>query len=119
MSQQIRFLADENFDVRIVVGLRSKHSQIDIQTAREAGILGLHDPLVLTHAAAHNQILLSHDLKTIPGHLKTFLASGNQSPGIFLLAQTFPIGQAITELLMIWEASSPEEWQNQCTRLPL
>ncbi len=47
MSEQIRFLADENFDLRIVAGLRQKQPQMDIQTAAEAGILGLPDPRFL------------------------------------------------------------------------
>ncbi|HEU5367562.1 MAG TPA: hypothetical protein VFU69_03825 [Ktedonobacterales bacterium] len=47
MSGLIRFLADENFNEEIVAGLRLKQPQMDIQTAAEAGVPGLPDPLVL------------------------------------------------------------------------
>jgi len=119
MSGPIRFLADENFNEEIVAGLRLKQPQMDIQTAAEAGILGRLDPLVLAYAAERNRILLSHDVRTMPAHFEAFLAGGRHCPGVFLIAQSLPIGRAINEILLIWEASPPEEWRDQCTHLPL
>ena len=115
----IRFLADENFDRQIVDELRRKRPLLDIQTAVEAGILGFADPLVLAHAAEHERILLSHDVHTMPGHLADFITAGANSPGVFLVPQLLPIGRAIADILLIWEASQPNEWRNLATRLPL
>lgn len=116
---RVRFLADENFDYVIVQGLRLRQPQVDILTAPQAGILGFPDPAVLAYAAEQNRILITHDKRTMPDHFATFLAEGNQSPGIMLIARKVAIGQAIDALLLVWEASSHEEWRNLITRLPL
>jgi hypothetical protein len=54
----------------------------------------------------------------MPKHFWEFI-SRHHSPGVFLIAQTLPIGVAIEELAMIWEASEADEWENQLTYLPL
>ena len=100
-------------------GLRLRQPRVDILTAPQAGILGFPDPAVLAYAAEHDRILLSHDKRTMPYHFAAFLAEGNQSPGIMLVSRKVAIGQAIEALLLVWEASSHEEWRNLITRLPL
>ena len=115
----VRFLGDENLDYVIVQGLRLRQPQIDILTAVHAGILGFPDPAVLAFAAEHDRILLSHDKRTMPHHFAAFLAEGNQIPGVMLVSRKVTIGQAIEALLLVWEASSHEEWRNLVTRLPL
>lgn len=113
------FLADENFNRRIVSELRRKRPGIDIVTIGEAGKLGMADPLVLEFAAEQGRVLLSHDTSTMPGHLDTFLLSGRQSPGVVLVPQGLPIGSALEDLLLIVDAGTLRELVNLCTRLPL
>jgi hypothetical protein len=55
----------------------------------------------------------------MPAHFDTFLAGGQHSPGLILVHDGLPIAQAIDDLLLIWEASSPEEWRDRWTYLPL
>jgi len=117
-----RFLADENFNLDIVAGLRRAQSGIDILTAPEAGILHWLDPDVLRWAAEHDRILLSHDKRTMPDHFYHFLAQldrDGRSPGVMLLRQNLAIGSAIAAILEIWELSVHDEWANLLTRLPL
>ncbi len=113
----IRFLADENFNLAIVAGLRRKYPEIDVQTAVEAGLLGQDDPLVLAYAAHQGLILLTYDVHTMQRHLDVFLADGGHSPGILLLDQHAAIGRAIDYLAIIWGASEPEEWGDLATHL--
>jgi hypothetical protein len=113
----IRYLADENFNFHIVAGLRRIYPEIDVQTAVEAGLLGQPDPVVLAYAAAQGRILLSHDIRTMQGHLDALLASGRMSPGILLIDQHAPIGRAIDYLAIIWGAGGREEWGNVATHL--
>ncbi len=115
----VRFLADENFDQRITLGLRRNAPALDIQTAREAGLLGMPDPAVLAYAADENRVVLSHDTSTLPGHLATFLMSGRHSPGVLLVPQESALGRTISDLLLVWEASTADEWRDTWTRLPL
>ncbi len=118
-QSRVRFLSDENFDYVIVQGLRLRQPKIDILTAPQAGILGFPDPAVLAFAAHQDRILVTHDKRTMPDHFAAFLAEGNQSPGIMLMSRKVAIGQAIDALLLVWEASSHEEWRHLITRLPL
>lgn len=64
-------------------------------------------------------MLVSHDYHTMPSHFAEFLASGHRSLGVLLLHQQLPIARAIEALLLIWDASEPEEWRDQLTYLPL
>lgn len=115
-GQPLRFLTDENFNRLIVDGVRRREPGIDMVTAREAGLLGLDDQLVLAYAADHERILLSHDTHTMPDQIDRFLLSGRHSPGVLLIAQEMPIGGAIETILVVWGASNPMEWRDLCTR---
>ena len=42
-----------------------------------------------------------------------------RSAGVFLVPQSFDIGTAIEELLLIWLASEASEWENRLEWLPL
>ncbi len=119
MTERIRFQADEDFNSLIVKGLLKREPLIDFHTTAQAGLQGLPDPVRLARAAEQGRILVSHDVKTMPGHFVAFLASGQHSPGVFLIGQDVPIGTAIEALYLVWEASVPEEWRDQITHLPL
>jgi len=47
------------------------------------------------------------------------MLSGQESPGVFLIAQDVPVAVAIDALMLIWVASEAEEWANRLTYLPL
>jgi hypothetical protein len=119
MSKQIRFLADEDLNTLIVESLLQRQPLIDFQTVPAAGLKGTPDPALLAFAAEQGRILVSHDFSTMPTHFANFLESGQHSPGLFLIHQELPIAQAIAELLLIWEASTAEEWYDQVRYLPL
>lgn len=121
-SHHPRFLADENFNLDIVAGLRRAQPAIDILTAPQAGILHWPDPDVLAWAAAHDRILLSHDKRTMPDHFSRFLTqldADKHCPGVMLLPQNLAIGPSIVAILEIWELSAHDEWANLLIRLPL
>jgi uncharacterized protein DUF5615 len=115
----IRFLTDEDFREAIVDGLRCRVTGIDMLTAPEAGTLGFGDPDVLAFAAQRERILLTHDTHTMPDHFAAFLMRGQHSPGVFMIPQLLPIGRAIDAVVLVWAASAPDEWRDQCLRLPL
>lgn len=119
MKERVRFLADANFNATIIKGILRRQPLIDVQTADSAGLAGVSDPVVLARASQSGRILLSHDFRTMPGHFTHFLADGQHSPGVLLLHQTLPVGQAIDALLLVWEASTPDEWSDALIYLPL
>ncbi|MBI4908260.1 MAG: DUF5615 family PIN-like protein [Acidobacteria bacterium] len=113
-----RFQADADLSMKIVTGLRLRESNVEFRTARESRILGLSDPDVLKHAANTGLILVSHDEKTMPGHLSRFLRS-QSSPGVIIVPQRLPLGAAIDDLLIVWTASDAVEWRDHVSFLPL
>ena len=75
-------------------------------------------PRCLESPANEGRILVSHDLRTMPGHFGEFIA-GTASPGLILIPQKLKSAVAIEQLLMIGLASEAEEWVNQVCFLPL
>ncbi len=105
-----RFLADENFNNRILTGLRRHQSLLlDIARVQDVGLYGADDPRVLQWAAQEGRILLTHDYKTMPQHVAEVLASGQSIAGIIFVPKFMPIGEAIQDILIIAESCSPEE----------
>ncbi len=115
---KVRFQADADFNEDIVAGVVRREPTIDFQTAEEANLRGLPDSQVLALAALENRILVTHDRRTMPRHFGDFI--GNQkSSGVVIIAQRVNVSVAIEELLLIWAASSAEEWLNLIIDLPL
>lgn len=119
VSSDIRFLLDEHVDVALARELRRRQPGIDVQTTVEAGTRGLKDPALLAWAADHDHILVTHDKRTMPDHFYDFMLAGHSNPGIILVPRDLPLGRIIEDLLLIWEASTAEEYRDLITRLPL
>jgi hypothetical protein len=115
----IRFLAGADLNEGIVAGCLRREPEMDFLSANAADLEGVPDPEVLALAAAQDRILVSHDFQTMPQHFGDFLQAGNSSPGVLLVPQRLPVGQAIEELVLIWAASDADEWQNRILRIPL
>jgi predicted nuclease of predicted toxin-antitoxin system len=114
-----KFLADENIDSDLVVGLRRRLDDIDVVRVQEVGLRTVGDAAILQWAADQGRVLISHDLRTIPAFAGERLSSGLPMPGVILLRSSLSIAQAIDELAAIAGASEAEEWFNQIAYLPL
>lgn len=114
----VRYQADADLNQAIVTGVLRRESAIDFQTAFAAGLEGVKDPEVLAIAAQQERILVSHDRKTMPSEFASFIVS-NQSSGVIIVSRKLPTEVIIEELLLIWAASSAEEWINRIAKLPL
>ena len=114
----VRYQADADLNQAIVTGVLRREPTIDFQTAFAAGLEGVKDLEVLAMAAQQKRILVSHDRKTMPSEFAEFITS-NQSSGVIIVSRKLPIEVVIEELLLIWEASSAEEWVNRIAKLPL
>lgn len=114
----IRYQADADLNQTIVKGVLWREPRIDFQTAFAAGLEGVKDPEVLAIAAQQRRILISHDRRTMPLEFATFIAS-SQSSGVIIVSRRLSIEAVIEELLLIWAASSVEEWVNRIAKLPL
>src|ERR1017187_5106555 len=115
----IRFLADADLNEGIVAGCLRREPTMDFLSANDANLEGVPDPTVLALAAEQDRILVSHDFQTMARHFGEFLAAGGSSPGAFLVKQSFPVGEVIDELVLIWAASDAEEGKDRILEIPL
>jgi hypothetical protein len=91
----IRFLADASLHNAIVAGCLRREPAIDFLSAHEAGLEGVPDPEVLAFATHQNRILVTSDLRTMPGHFGKYLEENGQCAGVFLVKQRAPLGDVM------------------------
>lgn len=94
---------------------------MEIVTVHHVGLDTVPDPDVLAYATHHDLILLTHDVRTMPGHFASFLmrlSEGEYSPGVWYIPQTLPVGAAIYAILETWLCSTHDEYRNREIRLP-
>ena len=80
---------------------------------------GLDDEAVLRLAASQSRILVSHDKRTMPKALASFVASGGTSPGVLLvIPQNAQIREVVETLILIWADDRATKWENLIARIP-
>jgi predicted nuclease of predicted toxin-antitoxin system len=115
----LRLLSDEDFNGRIVRGLRLRQSDLDIVRVQEVGLSGAPDPIVLEWAATEGRLVLTHDVSTMTKHAYARVSNNQPMPGIIEADQDIPIGQVIDDVLLLVNCSFEEEWEGQVIHLPL
>jgi predicted nuclease of predicted toxin-antitoxin system len=115
----LRLLVDENFNQRILRGLRLRIPALDYVIVQEMAMQGMKDQSLLREAAVLHRVLVTHDLKTVPRHAYERVAAGEPMPGIITVPDDLPIGQAIEQLHIVVECAEEHELENQVLCLPL
>ena len=118
-GRMLLLLIDENFNHRILRGLRLRVPALDVVIVQETAMQGLQDPLLLREAAGLQRILVTHDLKTMPRYAYARVAAGGPMPGIIAVPDDLPIDQAIEQLHIVVECCEDHELANQVLYLPL
>ena len=67
---------------------------------QDIGLSEAEDPTILSWAAAEGRILPTHDREIMPGFAYERVRNGLAMPGIFLINDSMPAGQAIAELIL-------------------
>jgi predicted nuclease of predicted toxin-antitoxin system len=114
----MKFLADEDFDNRILRGILRRLPGLDIVRVQDTEVATFADPDVLEWAAVENRVLLTHDVHTMTHYFRIRLSSGLSSPGIIFVRQVLPMSTAINELILIAQYSLEEEYKNQMRFIP-
>ena len=114
----LRFLADEDFDHRILRGLELREPSLEILTVQDAGRSSEDDPANLDYAAQEGRVLLTHDKRLIPFALQR-VESARPMPGVFVVHQQAPLGQVVEDVLNLALFSLEGEWESQVVFVPL
>ncbi len=115
----MKFAADENLNNRILRGLKRIYPNLDILRIQDTEIVHGDDPTVLHWCDLENRILLSHDFETTPMFAYARIKTGSRVAGIIMIPKTLSIGAAITELSVVIEFMSLEDWTNRLQYLPI
>lgn len=109
----LTFLADENFNGRIVRGLQLRLPEIDIARVQDVALSGADDPKVLEWAAETGRIVVTHDARTMAGLAYDRVARGLRMPGVIEVGDVLPIGAVIDELLLVAQCGVPADFEDQ------
>jgi hypothetical protein len=115
---RVRFLLDEDIRGGIVSGLRRREPSIDVLDVNTGGLKGTRDAVLLELGNDQGRILVSSDRNTMVEAFCERLANGLESAGLCIFPQKCSVGAMIDELLMVWAASTPDEWRNRLEYLP-
>jgi hypothetical protein len=115
----IAFLVDHNFNQHIVDGLTRRDPAMQLIQVRDVGLATASDQTILEWAAERALVLLTHDRNTVPLHAQARVAGGLLMPGVFLVRDDMPIGQAIDEILIAAICLLPAECENLVRYFPL
>ena len=64
------------------------------------------------------RVRLSHDVSTVPPAAYQRVGAGKPMPGVFILPDRMPIGQALDEILFLSVDVEPDEWKDPVLFLP-
>lgn len=115
----MRFASDENFDGRILKGLRTRLPDLDMVRVQDTAMYTSPDNELLVWLAAEGRILLTHDIQTMPGFVYERVRAGQTMPGVIAVHQDTPMGIAIDELEVIIVAGTSEDFENQVYYIPI
>ena|SRR5438067_2117374 len=108
----LRLVSDENFNGDIVRGLSRRHPEVDLVRVQDVGLMEMPDSDILEWAAGEQRVLLSHDVSTVPPAACQRVGDAKPMPGVFILPDRMPIGQAVNEILFLSLDADPDEWKN-------
>lgn len=114
----LRYAADENFSGVILRGLKRLVPELDVVRVQDGEAYQADDPDMLDWVAEAGRILLTHDLRTVPGPAYDRIRAGKPMPGVFAILQNAPIGKTIDDLHAITLVSEPGEWKGRVVYLP-
>jgi len=115
------FLIDENLPPVIAVQVCQHEPRIQALAIGQPGApsKGTMDPQLLCWIEENDYLLVTNNRASMPGHLRDHLAAGGHVPGILVVPFPLGIGALVEELILIWGASLPDEYQDQIVYLPL
>ena len=115
----LRLISDENFNGDILRGLFRRCPDLDVVRVQDVGLDAASDPGILEWAAIEGRIVLTHDRDTMPFFAYARVKAAQPMPGVFLVSDVMPLGQAIDETLLAADCLAPEECQNLVRFFPL
>jgi len=107
-------LIDENFNHRILRGLRLRVPALDVVIVQETAMQGLQNTLLLREAAVLQRVLVTHDLKTTPRYAYARVAAGEQCLVSLLSPMIYPSVRRLNSYTLWSSVARTMNWQIRC-----
>ena len=114
----LRLVSDENFDGILIRGLSRRLPEADLVRRSRRGV-GQHRRPIDPGLGSAGRILLTHDRNTVPGFAFDRVRQAQPMPGVFVVDDRTPVGQALDELALVIQFSEADEWIDRVTYFPL
>ncbi len=115
----MRFAADENFNGKVLDGLRICIPDLDVLRVQDTDLYSAPDPDVLAWAAAEERIVLTHDVQTLVNDAYARVREGLAMPGGIVVATPVLIGPSLDDLEILIGAGSADDFVNQVRYVPI
>lgn len=115
----LRLLSDEDFNRRIVKGLRRRVPEVDIVRVQDVGLRTRDDPDVLEWASREGRVVVSHDVSTMSAAAYDRVRRSLVMPGVLEVPQDLDIGRSIEELELVLRIGTEEDLVHRVIHLPL
>lgn len=115
----MRIATDENFDQRILDGLRARLADLDVIRIQDTEMIQSPDDELLAWLAEKDRVLLTHDVRTMPKFLYERVRAGLPSAGVVEVRKDTPVGRAIDELEVVLGAGTRDDFADHVIYIPL
>lgn len=106
----LRLLSDEDFNGNVIDGVRRHYPEVDLIRVQDVGLSGHEDPDVLAWAAENGRNLLTNDRQTMINFALMRIASGLNTPGVFVLRRRTSIHDAIEAVALVALEGEAADW---------
>jgi uncharacterized protein DUF5615 len=114
----LRLAADENFNGRIVRGLRRRLPDLDLLRVQDTPVSGADDDELLDWAVRENRIVLTHDVSTLVEKAWRRVKEGRAMRGVVAVGSDAPIGEVVSDLALLVLAGTVEDVEARVLYLP-
>lgn len=114
----LRFLADEDFNGLIVLGLRRARPEVDILRVQAIGLMTVHDTVILDRSARDRRVLLTHDVTTMTRYAYDRVREGAAMSGVLAVHQRAAVRGVIENLLLVVDCLVDDELEGQVRFIP-
>lgn len=115
----LRFLADENFDNRILHAMLQENAEVDVLRVQDLEIYQADDPIVLEWAAQNDRVVLTRDVRTMRNFAYERVRQGKSMPGMIQTRRDASIMKMAEDILILASASQEGELEGQVIFVPL
>ena len=118
--QAVKWLADENFDNRILRGLRRDLPAFEISRAQDfPQVAGQDDSVLLQFATEGGLVVVTHDVSTMIPAMQEVRRRAARCAPVVLVPHSLPVSAVLADLRLLDQAASDSDWASGVIYLPL